>query len=43
MNTSKITYSFSQVKAGNDSEFLLDKMRQVVYSLHQSKDITKKL
>ena len=43
MNTSKITNSFSQVKAGDDSEYLLDKMRQIVYSLHQSKDITKKV
>ena len=32
-----------QVKAGNDSEKLLNEIRQIVYSLHQSKVITKKV
>ena len=33
---------FAQVKAGNNSETLLNEIRQLVYSLHQSKEITKK-
>ena len=32
-----------QVKAGNNSESLLNEIRQTVYSLHQSKEITKKV
>ena len=32
----------AQVKAGNDSENLLNEIRQLVYSLYQSKEITKK-
>ena len=31
-----------QVKAGNNSESLLNEIRQVFYSLYQSKQITKK-
>ena len=31
-----------QVKAGNNSESLLNEIRQIVYSLYQSKQITKK-
>ena len=34
---------FAQVKAGTNSEILLNEVRQIVYSLHQSKQITKKL
>ena len=33
----------AQVKAGNHSESLLNEMRQNVYSLYQSKQITKKV
>ena len=33
----------AQVKAGNNSERLLNEMRQIVYSLYQSKQITKKV
>ena len=33
----------AQVKAGNNSENLLYEIRQIVYSLYQSKKITKKL
>ena len=33
----------AQVKAGNNSEGLLNEIRQIVYSLYQSKEITKKL
>ena len=33
----------AQVKAGNHSESLLNEIRQIVYSLYQSKQITKKV
>ena len=33
----------AQVKAGNSSESLLNEIRQIVYSLYQSKQITKKV
>ena len=33
--------AFAQVKAGNNSESLLNEIRQIVYSLYQSKQITK--
>ena len=33
----------AQIKAGNNSESLLNEIRQVVYSLYQSKKITKKV
>ena len=32
-----------QVKAGNNLENLFDEIRQIVYSLYQSKQITKKV
>ena len=32
-----------QVKAGNNSDNLLIEIRQIVYSLYQSKEITKKV
>ena len=32
-----------QVKAGNNSENLLNEIRQIVYSLYQSEEITKKV
>ena len=32
----------AQIKAGNNSERLLNEISQIVYSLYQSKDITKK-
>ena len=34
--------ALSQVKAGNNSENLLNEIRQIVYFLYQSKEITKK-
>ena len=34
---------FAQVKAGNNSESLLNEIRQNVYSLHHSKQITIKV
>ena len=33
----------AQVKAGNNSENLLNEIRQIVYSLYQSKEITKEV
>ena len=33
----------AQVKAGNNSESLLNEIRQIVYSLYQSKQITRKV
>ena len=35
--------ALTQVKAGNNSESLLNEIRQIVYSLYQSKQITKKV
>ena len=35
--------ALAQIKAGNNSESLLNEMRQVVYSLYRSKEITKKV
>ena len=35
--------AFAQVKAGNNLESLLNEIRQIVYSLYQSKEITKKV
>ena len=32
-----------KVKAGNDSESLLNEIRKIVYCLYQSKQITKKV
>ena len=33
----------AQIKAGNNSERLLNEIKQIVYSLYQSKEITKKV
>ena len=33
----------AQVKAGNNSENLLNGIRKIIYSLYQSKEITKKV
>ena len=35
--------ALAQVKAGNNSENSLNEIRQIVYSLYQSKQITKKV
>ena len=35
--------AFAQVKAGTNSESLLNEIRQIIYSLYQSKQITKKV
>ena len=39
----RLPIDLAQVKAGNNSENLLNEIRQIVYSLHQSKEITKKI
>ena len=38
----RLPTALAQVKAGNISENLLNEIRQIVYSLHQSKEIIKK-
>ena len=35
--------ALAQITAGNDSESLLNEIRQIVYSLYQLKEITKKV
>ena len=37
-----ISIALAQVKARNNSESLLNEIRQIVYSLYQSKENTKK-
>ena len=37
----RLPIALAQVKAGNNSESLLNEIRQIVYSLYQSKQITK--
>ena len=39
----KLPIALAQIKAGNNSESLLNEIRNIVYSLHQSKAITKKV
>ena len=39
----RLPIAFAQVKAGNNSENLLNEIRQIIYSLYQSKEITKKV
>ena len=39
----RLPKALAQVKAGNNSESLLNEIRQIVYSLYQSKQITKKV
>ena len=39
----RLPIALPQVKAGNNSESLLNEIRQIVYSLYQSKEITKKV
>ena len=38
----RLPKALAQVKAGNNSERLLNEIRKIVYSLYQSKQITKK-
>ena len=39
----RLPIALPQVKAGNNSESLLNEIRQIVYYLYQSKQITKKV
>ena len=39
----RLPIALAQVKAGNNSESLLNEIMQIVYSLYRSKDITKKV
>ena len=39
----RLPIALAQVKAGNNSESLLNEIRHIVYSLHRSKEITKKV
>ena len=39
----RLPIAHAQVKAGNNSESLLNETRQIVYSLYQSKQITKSI
>ena len=39
----RLPMALAQIKAGNNSESFLNEIRQIVYSLYQSKEITKKV
>ena len=39
----RLPIALAQVKAGNKSESLLNEISQIIYSLYQSKQITKKV
>ena len=39
----RLPIALAQLKAGNNSESLLNEIRQIVCSLYQSKEITKKV
>ena len=39
----RLPIALALVKAGNNSESLLNEIRQIVYSLYQSKEVTKKV
>ena len=39
----RLPIALAQVKAGNNSENLLNGIRQIIYSLYQSKQITEKV
>ena len=39
----RLPIALAQVKSGNNSENLLNEVRQIVYSLYQSKEITKEV
>ena len=39
----RLPIALAQVKTGNNSENLLNEIRQIVYSLYQSKEIAKKV
>ena len=39
----RLPIALAQVKAGNNSESLLNEIKQIVYSLYPSKETTKKV
>ena len=39
----RLPIALAQVKSGNNSENLLNEIRQIAYSLYQAKEITKKV
>ena len=39
----RLPIALAQIKAGNNSESLLNENRQIVYSLYRSKEITEKV
>ena len=39
----RLPIALAQIKAGNNSESLLNEIRQIVYSLYRSNEITKKV
>ena len=39
----RLPKALAQVKVGNNSENLLNEIRQIIYFLYQSKEITKKV
>ena len=39
----RLPIALAQIRAGNNSESLLNEIRQIVYSLYRSIEITKKL
>ena len=39
----RLPIALAQIKAGNNSESLLNDIKQIVYSLYRSKEITKKV
>ena len=39
----RLPIALAQVNAGNNSENLLNEIRQIIYSLYQAKEITKKV
>ena len=39
----RLSIALAQIKAGNNFESLLDEIREIVYSLYRSKEITKKV
>ena len=39
----RLPIALAQVKAGNNSESLLNEIRKIIYSLQQSKQFTKKM
>ena len=39
----RLSIALAQIKTGNNSENLLNEIRQIAYSLYQSKEITKKI